>query len=62
VYVYICTHTQAIAEALPGNVVMLNLMLDGNDRGYAKERWQQVINTHRYLQKLSLPCPVLVRH
>jgi sarcosine oxidase delta subunit len=58
VYIYI----QAIAEALPGNVMMLNLMLDGNDRGYAKERWQHVINRHRYLQKLSLPCPVLVRN
>jgi len=53
---------QAIAEALPGNVMMLNLMLDGNDRGYAKERWQHVVNRHRYLQKLSLPCPVLVRN
>ncbi len=59
---YIYIHIQAIAEALPGNVMMLNLMLDGNDRGYAKERWQQVINGHRYLQKLSLPCPVLVRN
>jgi len=50
---------QAIAEALPHNNHMLSLNLDGNDPGYAEESWRRVIETHRFLQKLTLPRPVV---
>ena len=49
---------QAIAEALPDNVSLLALNLRDNDAGFAEEPWRQVIQTHRYLQKLTLPRPV----
>lgn len=49
---------QAIAEALPHNNRMLSLNLDGNDPGYAEESWRTVIETHRFLQTLTLPRPV----